>query len=223
MVDTGKAWLAAFPALAALASEHSRRLVADSREVGVGAGTTIFGPGQSPPAYMLVLSGSVLVRQTSDTGREITLYRVTAGESCALTTVCLLGDEVYSAEGIAETDLKAVAVPRATFDALIAQSAVFRRFVFTDFSARIANLFRLINDVAFQRLDIRLAQKLIERADSSGSVATTHRQLAAELGTAREVVSRLLHEFQARGWINPGRGVLQICDHKALLGLAAER
>ncbi len=223
MVQAGVAWLDAFPALARLPTEARQRLLADGREVRLDAGTTIFGPGQSPPAYLLVLAGTVLVRQTSETGREIALYRVAAGESCALTTVCLLGDEAYQAEGVAESDVLAVAIPRTTFDALIAQSSEFRKFVFTAFSARIANLFRLIEDVAFQRLDIRLAQKLIERADAGGAVAATHRQLAAELGTAREVVSRILHEFQVRGWISPGRGSLQICNRTAISVLAAER
>ena len=90
------------------------------------------------------------------------LYRVAAGESCALTTACLMGYEDYPAEAIAETDIRAVAIPRATFDDLIARSAEFRRFVFTAFSTRVTNLFRIIDEVAFSRMDIRLAHKLLE-------------------------------------------------------------
>ena len=117
-----------------------------------------------------------------------------------------MGYEEYQAEGIAETDVEAVAVPRSTFDDLIARSAEFRRFVFTAFSVRITNLLKVIDEVAFSRIDIRLAQKLLDLSDAEGRVALTHQQLASELGTAREVISRQLHEFQRRKWISATRG-----------------
>ena len=94
------------------------------------AGTTIFGPGHVPDNLLLLVEGVVRVSQTSENGREIVLYRVEEGESCVLTTACLLADEPYAAEGMAETDLIAVAIPRATFDELLAASAEFRGFVF---------------------------------------------------------------------------------------------
>lgn len=104
------------------------------------------------------------------------------------------------------TDVEAVAVPRSTFDDLIARSAEFRQFVFTAFSVRITNLLKVIDEVAFSRIDIRLAQKLLDLSDAEGRVALTHQQLASELGTAREVISRQLHEFQRRKWITATRG-----------------
>ncbi len=143
-----------------------------------------------------------------------------AGESCALTTACLMGYEEYQAEGIAETDVEAIAVPRTTFDELIARSAEFRRFVFTAFSVRITNLFKIIDEVAFSRMDIRLAQKLLDLAGADGRVAITHQQLASELGTAREVISRQLHEFQRRNWISATRGEISLLAPKELRTLA---
>lgn len=214
-------WIENFPGLSTLDPDAARPLIETSRVVSLPAGTRIFGPGQSPESYLLLLSGSVRVQQVSDTGREIVLYRVSAGESCALTTACLMGYEEYQAEGIAETDVTAVAIPRGTFDELIARSAAFRRFVFTAFSVRITNLFRVIEEVAFARIDIRLAQRLVELANAAGELAMTHQQLAAELGTAREVVSRQLAEFQRRGWIEAHRGSIRILDRAALAGLAA--
>ena len=195
-------------------------LTSQSAVIALPEGSRIFGPGQAPESYILLLEGTVRVQQASEGGREIVLYRVTSGESCALTTACLMGYQDYLAEAIAETDIRAVAVPRATFDKLIARSGDFRRFVFTAFSRRVTDLFRIIEDVAFSRMDIRLAQKLIELAKDTGQIAVTQQQLASELGTAREVISRMLAEFQRRGWIASARGSIAIEDLSALQRLA---
>ncbi len=214
-------WISSFPGLQKLDPAVSKALIEASKIVRLPTGTRIFGPGQAPQAYLLLLAGTVRVQQVSDTGREIVLYRVSAGESCALTTACLMGYEEYQAEGIAETDVEAVAIPRATFDDLIARSAEFRRFVFTAFSVRITNLFRVIEDVAFSRVDVRLAQRLLELAGPAGHIELTHQQLAAELGTAREVISRQLNEFQRRGWISTSRGAIDVANKDGLRQLAA--
>jgi CRP/FNR family transcriptional regulator, anaerobic regulatory protein len=213
-------WLDRFSSLAQLPDDIKHVLEGQSRVTALQAGARIFGPGQAPANFLLVLTGTVRVQQLSESGREILLYRISDGESCALTTACLLGYKNYQAEGIAETPLEAVAVPRATFDELIAISPLFRRFVFTGFSERLTDLFRVIEDVAFSRIDVRLSQKLLERADAAGEVAMTHQELAAELGSAREVISRQLHEFQRRGWVQSGRGKIMLCDRDALHRLA---
>lgn len=214
-------WTSHFSGLSQLPADVRGPLVAVSRQVHLPAGTRIFGPGQAPDAFLLLVQGTVRVQQVSDSGREIVLYRVSAGESCALTTACLMGYDDYQAEGIAETDVDAVAIPRATFDELIARSPEFRRFVFTAFSRRVTDLFRIIDEVAFGRVDVRLAQRLLELANASGHISATHQQLAAELGTAREVVSRQLTEFQRRGWISTSRGAVELTRPEALRQLAA--
>ena len=216
-----ESWLEQFPLLVLLPGEVRDQLNSRSQIVEVPKGSRIFGPGQSPQNFLLLLAGSVRVQQVSEEGREIVLYRVTTGESCALTTACLMGYEEYQAEGIAETDVQAVAVPRRLFDDLIAGSPDFRRFVFTAFSRVVSNLFRIVDEVAFLRLDIRLAQRLLTLCGDDGSVEATHQDLARELGTAREVISRLLNEFQRRRWIDAGRGSLRIlrrADIEALAG-----
>ncbi len=161
------------------------------------------------------------MHQISEGGREIVLYRVEAGQSCVLTTACLLAYEDYSAEGVAETDIRAAAIPRPVFDTLISQSVDFRNFIFTAYSKRITDLFLVIEEIAFQRLDIRLAQKLLDLARGSDQIKVTHQQLAAELGTAREVISRQLGEFQRRDWIQQTRGTLGLLDRDALTNLAS--
>jgi CRP/FNR family transcriptional regulator len=217
-----ESWIERFPGLARLEEGLRETIAARGRIVHLPAGSRIFGPGQAPENFLLLLDGTIRVQQVSESGREIVLYRVTAGESCPLTTACLMNYEDYLAEAVAETDIRALAIPRATFDELIARSPEFRRFVFTAFSVRITDLFRVIDDVAFARLDIRLAERLIALAGKSGHITITQQQLASDLGTAREVVSRMLNEFQRRGWLAIGRGGLTIEDRDALAALANE-
>jgi CRP/FNR family transcriptional regulator len=216
-------WLTRFPSLSRLGSDLVGVLTHSSSVVALPAGSRIYGPGQAPTNFLLLLDGSVRVQQVSEGGREIVLYRVSAGESCALTTACLMGYEDYLAEAIAETDVRAVAIPRATFDDLIARSPEFRRFVFTAFSKRVTDLFHVIEEVAFSRMDIRLAHKLLELSHGSDEVAATQQQLASELGTAREVVSRVLTELHRRGWLAATRGHIAISNRAALERLAGER
>ena len=213
-------WVERFPGLSTLESDIKARLLAGSRIVAMPKGAVIFGPGKAPENLLLLLDGVVRVQQTSESGREIVLYRVAAGESCVLTTACLLAYEDYQAEGMAETNVSAVAIPRRTFDLLIAESEAFRRFVFSAYSRRITDLFTVIEEVAFQRMDIRLAQKLLALSEEGCVIKITHQKMAAELGSAREVVSRLLQEFQRQGAVEVARGEIRIRDRAALRALA---
>lgn len=212
-------WTERFAALGTLEPQVRARLVSESRVLTVAAGTVIFSPGKMAESMLLLLAGSVRVQQLSETGREIVLYRVNPGETCVLTTACLMAEEEYSAEGIAETEVTAVAIPRPVFDEALGASAAFRRFVFGAYARRIADLFLTIEDIAFRRVDIRLAEKLLALA-REGRVKATHAQLATELGTAREVVSRQLAEFQRRGWVELARGEIAIADVNGLRALA---
>jgi CRP/FNR family transcriptional regulator len=213
MEDT---WITTFGGLSRLPSDIRADLESGSQVMSVPAGTAIFGPGQSADNLLLLLDGTVKVQQKSETGREVFLYRVHAGESCVLTTACMLAFEDYSAEGIAETDVKAVAIPRKVFDDLVARSPVFREFVFAAYSRRITDLFTLIDDIVFQRMDVRLAARLLELSGTTDVVHATHAVLATELGTAREVISRTLSEFHRRGWIEQSRGEVQLTGREGL-------
>ncbi|MBO6772174.1 MULTISPECIES: Crp/Fnr family transcriptional regulator [unclassified Thalassospira] len=215
-------WIMQFPGLSRLSTELRQYLTDNSRVIDIPVDTVIFGPGKPPEQLLLLLSGTVRVQKTSETGREIVLYRVHAGESCVLTTACLMAYEDYSAEGIAETGLQAVAIPRDVFDRMVADSPEFRQFVFMAYSRRMTDLFAVVEEIAFRRLDIRLAQKLIELSSEQQTIQTTHQKLAGELGTAREVISRQLAEFQRRGWIEQARGVIHILDRDQIKALAKQ-
>lgn len=209
-------WIAQFKGLTLLPPDIRAELEGGSEIVSVPAGTRIFAPGQTADHLWLLLDGTVRVSQMSETGREVFLYRVHAGESCVLTTACMLAFEDYAAEGVAETDVQAVAIPRKTFDDLVAKSSVFREFVFTAYSRRITDLFTLIDDIVFQRMDVRLATRLLELADDQDVVHATHAALGTELGTAREVISRTLSEFQRRGWVEQSRGEVRLMGKEDL-------
>ncbi len=213
-------WIDKFSGLSQLEEPVRHTLVERSRIIRVPKDTVVFGPGKAPDNLLLLLDGSLRVQQVSEGGREIVLYRVHAGESCVLTTACLLAYEEYSAEGITETEVEAVAIPKSVFDDLIASSKEFRRFVFTAYSKRITDLFLVIEEVAFRRVDIRLAQKLLELAGDNVTLQATHQQLATELGTAREVVSRLLQDFQRRGWVSLSRGSVELTEKAGLRDLS---
>lgn len=216
-------WITRFPELQRLPEEFSARLLASSQLVSLKEGGRAYAPGTTPESYLLLLDGSVRVQQVSEGGREIVLYRVMAGESCVLTTACLMGNEAYPAEALAETAVKAVAIPRATFDDLIARSPQFRKFVFGAFSMRLTEMFHVVAEVAFARMDIRLAGKLLELSHGESRVDLTQQQLAAELGSAREVVSRMLAEFHRRGLVSTHRGSISITNREALERLVRER
>jgi CRP/FNR family transcriptional regulator len=210
-----------FPGLARLDVDVRDTLIARARLARHKAGAVLFGPGTEPQSLLLLTKGTIKVQKVSEQGREIVLYRVSAGESCILTSACLLAyqgqsAEDQTAEGVAETDIEAVAIPRAVFEDLISRSGGFRQFVFAAYAKRLTDLFMVIDDVAFQRVDLRLAQKLLDLANEDGLIATTHQQLAKELGSAREVVSRQLQEFQRRGWVRGSRGQITLLERLAI-------
>ena len=168
------AWTLRFAELQDLAQEDLSALARHAQTVQLPAGYAVFAPGKKPESFLLLLEGTVRVQQTAASGREIILYRVSGGESCIMTTACLLSDESYLAEGITETPVTAVAIPKSEFDRLMADSSAFRRLVFSRYASRMVALQRLVEDVAFERMDKRLAHKLLELADSKGNLEMTH-------------------------------------------------
>lgn len=208
------------PFLQHLPEELKAQIIPHARLQHVNAGREVFGQGNPAQNLYLLVSGTLRVQKLAETGREMVLYRVHAGESCILTTACLLAHEDYAATGLAETDLDVVVIPQAVFDDLIATSDAFRGLIFKAYSRRITDLLTVIEEVAFRRVDLRLAAKLIEMAGPSDEVRATHQDLAIELGTAREVISRQLQEFQRRGWLSLGRGSLTVQDRTGLNAFA---
>ena len=215
-------WIEAFPGLAGL--EQPARLILQKAAMvaTLPAGTVPFRNGDSCETFLFVLSGTVRVHMTSENGREIVLYRVEDGQTCILTTCCLLSNEDYPAEAVAETDVSAAVLPAPGFRELVARSAVFRDFVFSTYGRRIFDLTLLVEEVAFQNIDLRLARFLLEAMDADGRLALTHQEVAVELGSVREVISRQLKEFERRSWVALRRGQIDILDADALRHVVAD-
>ena len=212
-------WVSVFPVLGKL-DQASQELIARSANViEVPAGVSVFRPGSHCERYLMLLAGRVRVQMVAANGREVVLYRVGAGETCVMTASCLMAHRSYSAEGITETDVVVLGLPKSTFDSLLARSSRFREFALASYAERLSDLVLLVEEVAFQRVDTRLARLLLERAAGREFLSMTHYELAVELGTAREVVSRQLKEFERRGWLNLARGRLDIADRAALEAL----
>jgi len=211
---------AAFPTLAPAPAATLERLADRSAHRQVPAGTVMFSAHTPCGGFPLVLSGSIKVLQRYPNGRELQLYRVKPGESCLLSGSCLLGHAEYDATGIAETDVELLVVPATEFHALIAADETFRTHVFSLFSERLAGLMQTVEAIAYQKLDQRLAALLVERAGARREVQATHQALADDLGSVREIVSRLLRNFEDRGWVDLGRERIVLVDAPALAALA---
>jgi CRP/FNR family transcriptional regulator len=207
-----QAWLTHFPLLSSIHDSAGLHALNAAQLVTVPQGTVVFRIGDQCENYLLVINGTVRVQQLAASGREIVLYRVHAGESCVLTTSCLMASNQYPAQGITETEVEAVMIPATSFHEALTRSEGFRRFVLEGYGQRITDLLMVIEDLAFRRLDSRLAERLIKLSDDTGQLSTTHQSLAVELGSAREVVSRQLKEFERKGWIQLGRGTIQVLD-----------
>lgn len=207
-------WLELFPDLLELEPESKALLARHSRIVEAPIGTIGYREGTPCGAYVLRLAGQSRVYKMSSSGREILLYRVTGGETCVLTTTCLLGNSDYPASTIVEEPIRDVIVPAVAFNQLMVESRVFRRFVMQNYGALISDLIVLLDEVAFHSLDVRLAKLLLDEPGTQ--INRTHQQIADELGTAREVVSRQLKRFEQKGWVTLGRGHVELLDKAAL-------
>jgi CRP/FNR family transcriptional regulator len=209
-----------FPTLAGAPVETLERIAQSAVYRKVPAGTVMFSERSPCGGYPLILAGSVRVLQRYPNGRELQLYRVKPGESCLLSGSCLLGQADYDATGIAESELELLILPPAEFNALIATDETFRRHVFAMYGERLSALMQVVEAIAYQKLDQRLAALLVNRDAEGGEIHATHQALADELGSVREIVSRLLRSFEDRGWVDLGRERIRVLDRHALAAAA---
>ncbi|MEQ1740256.1 MAG: Crp/Fnr family transcriptional regulator [Methyloglobulus sp.] len=216
MKNNHELWATHFPQFIENKDKGVDFLMDASSLVKLPAGKQVFYPGSVCENYLLVLDGVVKVQlMAADTGREILLYHVRSGDSCVLTTSCLLSGDSYPAEGIAEIDVTALAMSSQAFYRCIELSAFFREFVFKNFSSRLSNIISRMESVVFETIDQRICKALLASGDKV--IAKTHQELAYESGTAREVVSRHLKNFENIGWVSLKRGTVDITNREALI------
>lgn len=205
-----------YPVLRTLPPALHERLAAEAQTMEVPAGTALFDEHQPCQGFPLLLSGCIRVLKRAASGRELPLYKVLPGESCIITASCLLGHADYNARGVTEGATRLVLLPQPLFDALL-ETPAFREFVFGLFAERIAELMQLVEEVAFRRLDQRLANLLLGKGRR---LHVTHQQLADELGSVREMISRLLKGFADQGLVRLGREQIEILDPGGLRKIA---
>jgi CRP/FNR family transcriptional regulator len=177
------------------------------------AGTRLFDEHDACQAFPLVLSGTIRVAKVASSGRRLKLYDVEPGDSCILTSSCLVAQRAYPALGETETDVELALIPAPLFLTLIDQHEPVRRHVFALFAERLAELMSLVEAVAFQRLDQRLAARLLGHGNL---LRITHQHLPDELGSAREIVSRVLGQFAEEGLVRSGRQEIEVLDPAGL-------
>ncbi|MFO7542970.1 MAG: Crp/Fnr family transcriptional regulator [Thiobacillus sp.] len=208
------ALLAAFPALRGLDASLQDRLPHRPQWMQVSRGGALFEAGDRCRAFPLLIAGEIQVMRSTPDGHEIELYRIQAGESCIVSTSCLMGEALYPARGQAVTDVVLAALPHEFFDTLIADHPPFRHYVFGLFSERLALMMQRVEDVAFRSLTRRLAALMLSL--SEGSLETTHEKLAAQIGASREAVSRALKKLEDAGCISLARGHIAVADRARL-------
>lgn len=185
--------------------------------MNVPAGTTLFREAEACQGFPLVLDGEVRVSRSASNGRELELYRVVPGEMCLVSSSCLFLHHPLNARGVAQRPTTLTLLPPEVFQSALAHP-VFRDFVMGLFASRLTELTALVEAVAFQRLDSRLAHALLGHGTQ---INTTHQALADGLGTVREMITRLLHRFEREGWVALSRECITVRDSAALRALAA--
>ncbi len=210
--------LAAFPTLSGIEDPSWRDAMRSGRCMDIPAGTVMVRKGQPCLDFVLVVSGTIRVYETGENGREILLYRLYGGEICVLTLTHLLQGVAYTACAVAENDVSVVSIPLSQFQRTLAESETFRTAVLFALARRLSDVMQLVEQVAFHSLDLRLACMLGQRFEAGGSLRLkiTHQELARELGTTREVLSRLLKNFEHRGCIRLFRGQIELVSPAAL-------
>ena len=215
-----ESWREILPSLETGADEAALELFDSSNVITVPANTTVFSQGDACENYLIVLDGKLKVFTRAENGREIVLYHLNSGDSCVLTTSCLFSHKNYPAEGETETMVKALAIPASRFETALQRSSSFRTQVFSALSSHLSDMIVLVEEVAFGKLDVRLAKHLLAHRDENDMLAATHQNIATELGSAREVISRQLKEFESRGLVEVNRGKILVKDVDGLQALA---
>ena len=205
-----------YPVLGELPSGLQYAFVESSYPVQASTGRILFDVDVTIRSFIMLTQGSIRVIRPG-IERELLLYRVQPGGCCVISICHLLGDTRYRARAQVESDITGVALPQPLFRQMMEQSPYFSYFIFHAFADRLTGLFELLEANTFMRLDGRLAGLLVSRGTL---IKTTHSQLADELGSVREVISRILKNFEITGLVKLDRNQVQILNQEALKKIA---
>ncbi|TXM72750.1 Crp/Fnr family transcriptional regulator [Methylobacterium sp. WL12] len=209
-------WIERFPMVRNFSASHLQLARGTVVFPMLEAGAIAYELKDACPNYLMCIVGRTRVFRMSDGGREMLIYKVSAGGTCVLTTQCLLSGGGFPAQSIAEARTELAALPADTFRQLMRESDTFREFVLDDYTRLLSGMFDLVEEIAFAPLEQRLARRLLIEADADGIVWKTHQQLASDVGSVREVISRLLGEWADIGLVEIRRGQVQVIDRASL-------
>jgi CRP/FNR family transcriptional regulator len=216
-------WLRSFPDLAQVGDPYWRQTLNRIELARLSRGEYLFRNGEKCRHYVLMAEGRIRVSRTSDSGREIVVYRIKPGQTCLLTTAVIFSGGRYSTNAITETDSLLVLLSVKNFERAFERSPGFRQFVCAQNGQQVCELVMLLERLAFGDVDTRLAHWLLtHRRDSKKEIEISHVELAREIGTAREVVSRRLKSFERHGWVRLGRRQIQVADEYGLMRFAPD-
>lgn len=212
-------WVRHFPELNNLSDPVWIEAAARAREVVLPAGTEFVREGDACQNFVFVIDGAARVYKNFENGRELMLYRMQGGETCSLTTAVLLAGVRYPANAITEADTRAVLISATDFYHLFDASRAFRDYVCRVFGGRICDMIMLLEAVTMRNVNVRLARWMLDNCTNDNIVEVSHREMANELGTAREVISRHLRDFEKQGWVALSRKNIRLMDLDSLTGL----
>jgi CRP/FNR family transcriptional regulator len=206
---TKNEFIKTFPVFRNSADELLKELLVIAGQQVVPSGRQLYSEGDSCPAIAFVISGEIRVYKTGQSGREITLYEIGPGETCILNASCILSGTSYPANAVTVSDVAMLLIPSSDFRRLVDRHEEMRDFVFTLLSRRLSGVMELVEEVAFGRMDERLLDYLIEKSEN-GKLETTHQNIANDLGTSREVVSRLLKDLERKQEVRLSRNSITL-------------
>lgn len=170
-------------------------------------GETIFNEGDVCEGVPFVIKGCVRVSKFGKNGKEMSVYRVNAGETCILSVTSVLSKSAYPLTAIAEEDVEAVIIPCDEFKLLMTASLNFQKYIYKTIIFRFQEVINIIDEIIFHSIDERVIKFLLKNTKNNGDIIEiTHDKIAVEIGTAREVVSRILKEMERNNWIQLARG-----------------
>ncbi len=221
MTSVRRAFAERFPFIEQARPAFVEAFFSQTREAELPAAAPICDEGQQCAHLALLLEGVGRVYKLSPNGREVTLYRIHPGQSCVLTASCIMSRQAFPAMAVTETPCRALLVPPARVRDWFCEEPAWRDFVFGLLSHRLGDIISVVEEVAFRRIDLRLARQLVQALQrGEREVRKTHAELAADVGSSREVISRILRDFSEQGMIRAGRGVIEVLDAAALRRLA---
>lgn len=218
LTDKQKDLISSYPILGKINNPEWIKTIQKAKSMEVNPNTVLFSGAAPCNNFMLILKGVIRIYQTAPDGREMTLYRVEAGDLCILSLNSMLQNRIFNAIAETETDVSALVLTADDFKHAMNISETFRNYVVTTLTERLSETMYMIQDTAFNHLNMRLAcmlGSLFER-NKGPVLRITHQDLAHELGTTREVISRILKQFERQNCIKLSRGHIELASAEGL-------